>query len=282
MLKRWLSTFLLLVMLSSTQTQRLNAKDRVLSPIRDGDFATQDEIYSTVALVKSEDLTLRCSGTLISPTVVITAAHCLVDTVWVENTENGEISEVSFKHKPDDLYVMANELNIDNASMDSFYSIQSLNYPSDFPTSPAPDQCLLGPEKDIGILILNRPVTSLTPARIPTPEEIEPLMKEKNLFVINGYGRRTDFEKPRSGILAIGKSPLIHRGALGFVVGTVETPGAYPGDSGGPAYLEKDGTLLLVGAASSILNPRLEDCPAGSIYTFLPAYIDWIEKNSQE
>lgn len=73
------------------------------------------------------------------------------------------------------------------------------------------------------------------------------------------------------------KSLLILGPNLGF--------GACFGDSGGPAYVQKDGELYLVGATNGVqddLTPEMS-CEAGhDIYTFVGDYIDWIETTAKE
>jgi hypothetical protein len=51
-----------------------------------------------------------------------------------------------------------------------------------------------------------------------------------------------------------------------------------PGDSGGPAFIEVDGRLFLVGVSSASMNGRPGAYGVVDVYTRVSAYADWIER----
>jgi secreted trypsin-like serine protease len=57
--------------------------------------------------------------------------------------------------------------------------------------------------------------------------------------------------------------------------------GACHGDSGGPAYIRVDGELLLFGVTSRGIDDPNNDCSRYSAFTLIPAYLKWIEKTMQ-
>lgn len=58
---------------------------------------------------------------------------------------------------------------------------------------------------------------------------------------------------------------------------TLEGVGA-PGDSGGPAFIEADGRLLLVGVSSASMNGKPGTYGVVDVYTRISSYVDWIER----
>jgi hypothetical protein len=51
-----------------------------------------------------------------------------------------------------------------------------------------------------------------------------------------------------------------------------------PGDSGGPAFIEVDGRLWLVGVSSASMNGTPGAYGVVDVYTRVSSYADWIEK----
>jgi hypothetical protein len=57
---------------------------------------------------------------------------------------------------------------------------------------------------------------------------------------------------------------------------TLEGVGA-PGDSGGPAFVEADGKLLLAGVSSASMNGKPGTYGVTDVYTRISSYVDWID-----
>ena len=104
----------------------------------------------------SDGTWIYCSGTLISPTIFLTAAHCAND---------GERVSVTF----DSAYVDGDKL-----------------YTGTFEADPAYNQSQSDPH-DIAVVVLDRAVRGITPAKLPTAGSLSKLSKSQK-FVPVGYG----------------------------------------------------------------------------------------------
>lgn len=168
-----------------------------------------------------------CSGTLISPTVFLTAAHC-VNWMPAEGIATN------------DVYV----------TFDSVYEIGvSTIYPGTYYINPnyGHDNADLN---DVAVIVLDEPILHITPASLPTAgllDELKDAGELKNqTFVAVGYGTVRD---DKTG----GFHPLYWEGARRFATGTYDAMtkswlkismnpstgngGTCYGDSGGPHFL---------------------------------------------
>ncbi len=104
----------------------------------------------------SDGTWLYCSGTLVSPTVFLTAAHC---------GEDGERVAVSF---------------------DTAYRAGDKVYRGTFQADPLYNQAQSDPH-DIAVVVLAKPVSGIAPASLPEAGSLSDLPK-KQLFTSVGYG----------------------------------------------------------------------------------------------
>jgi V8-like Glu-specific endopeptidase len=109
---------------------------------------------------------ILCSGTLISPTVYLTAAHC---TAYLESLG---ISQVW-------------------VTFDTQFSDQSKLYPGSMHTNPGYNQAQSDPG-DIAVITLDRPVKGITPATLPPAGLFDQMKADGSLkaqtFTAVGYG----------------------------------------------------------------------------------------------
>jgi secreted trypsin-like serine protease len=165
---------------------------------------------------------LYCSGTLISPTVFLTAAHC---------ADDGERVGVTF---------------------DTAYHAGDKVYYGTFEADPLYSQVQSDPH-DIAVVVLDKPVRGITPAKLPSPDSLSGLSSDQ-IFTSVGYGAYEVTNGP-------GGHQFLYNDIRMMATGTLNTTtrswlrismnpstgngGTCYGDSGGPNFL---GTTQIIAA----------------------------------
>ena len=212
-----------------------------------------------------------CSGTIIGPRLIVTAAHCTQEIIG--RSEKGgpllpkaEDFIVSF-----DLQVSAKGRNI--------RAERVITHPDWNPSatlSPFP----LSMPHDIGLIVLAEDIPlDKAPAIIADPN-----LKVKSLTaMLAGYGVTRDRNKNDTGILrSIASIFSAENGRIARVTHGTWFKGICAGDSGGPAYVKVENEYQLVGAASTGADiPGLGCAGTNSNSTDIRYYKDWIAKVSQ-
>ena len=145
-------------------------------------------------LFYSPDGRFRCSATLVTPTVLLTAAHCTVDTVGKTLVD---FRSVVANQPPTGYPVAANpaagytQAEIEAAGFLSGTAYAHPDY-SNFTD--------LDNWNDVGVIVLDHPVTGIAPAAIAPRNYLDAYAQprlNKTLFTSVGYG--TEVRKPDSG-----------------------------------------------------------------------------------
>jgi hypothetical protein len=137
------------------------------------------------------------------------------------------------------------------------------------------------PFDDLTLLLLAEAVDGVAPRMIASTEALA----EARTTRLVGFGN-TDFW----GTTGYGEKRMVDVGiaspdpAYGarpqteFVAGMPKLDrDSCTGDSGGPAYIDVDGTWQLAGATSRATRNSRRECGDGGVYTRVAAYSDWIE-----
>jgi endonuclease G len=201
-----------------------------------------------------------CSGTLIAPSVALTAGHCNEGTLVLDN-----------------ILVGTNSLaNPDAGEM--LPVMQRIEYPSS-QTS-----------EDVTVLVLGRAsrfapralATGWARLDIANGAKVElvgygAVDKEANTYVNElqeAQSTITDFDCSTSSGCNAGAMPDGELGAGGMGIDTC------PGDSGGPLYLVTSYGNFLAGVTSRSYNNATFPCGGGGIYERPDKIVDWIEQQT--
>ncbi len=226
----------------------------------------------------------RCSATLVSPTVVLTAAHCTDGTVGKTALR---FDSVIAQSPPSPLPKTADPA----AGYTAAELTAAGGLSGDAKTHPEySDSTDVRNWNDVGVVVLDTPVVGITPATIAPANYLDrfaPKVLNKTLFTAVGYG--TEVRQPESGPQKpVPESyPIIRRVAelpgqkltpqLLQVNGNEKDPrgtgGTCFGDSGGPSF--QDGYQVTVTSYGYTSNCRYID---GFQRVDIPVVQDWLAK----
>ncbi|MFW2388320.1 MAG: S1 family peptidase [Polyangiales bacterium] len=254
----------LLVLLSASTVGRSARADDVGSRgeyIVNGEPSGATDLRSTVAILEAPEgevlddssrrtlaERLKCTGVLMSPSVVITAAHCYSDS----------------------LYVAAGLRTLDDVWTAEIRSVR---------------EAVAHGTSDIMLLVLDSPLAAVTPAAVlPAGESI---VGDPGIAQGYGRRRPDGYLGPLGqdqyqSLLNETNTPVEHFDESW--VATAEGPnqsGICFGDSGGPLYISRGNQLFVAGIASLLLQVSEDpECGFGALYVPLAGHLDWINEET--
>jgi hypothetical protein len=169
---------------------------------------------------------LYCSGTLITPDVFLTAAHCTA-------------AAAAYGAAPEDVFV----------TFDPVYDEDATLYPGTYHLNPDYGHDMHDLH-DVAVIVLDEPIAGITPAVLPPAGLLDDMKKAKDLkgqpFVTVGYGRLRDDKT--GGPHAIGDAGTRYFAEQTFLAlkpywlqismnPSTGSGGTCYGDSGGPHFL---------------------------------------------
>ena len=229
--------------------------------------------YPTIGGVLTNAGTI-CTGTLISPTAVLTAAHCVEpELLKLALQQAGE--EV-----PDEItyqFTFAHDLRAaqEGDKVDATAEWHE-RFLADLDDVLNPG---IGQWDDIAVLHLAAPLTG-HPVQKLAPSDVVDALEMDRMYAVAGYGLTDDEDPATAGKLTEGQSGLDEVAAHELAAGDGDQQQACRGDSGGPIFAD-DSDTYQIGIASRLNNANVgggqpPPCNTGLIYTRVDPYLPWI------
>lgn len=208
-----------------------------------------------------------CTGTLIAPRVVVTAAHCFANAASHWGTDQGQAK----------IRVTFDQQGIFNPSRVSYFG--AFYFDPAF-CSPCANGTKRFDDHDVAVVILDSSVSMSTYGKLPSPNFDDSLKKGTTLDTV-GYGVQSFLKPgqpdPNAVWTRYAASPTLldnDKGTNGDFLKI--SPAQCPGDSGGPVFLAGTNTMLAVMAYG---DTRLCDKP-GFDYRLDGTALGWIAATS--
>ncbi len=240
--------------------------------------ATDQQIFATVEIRHAGGSRGFCSGTLISPLLVVTAAHCAV----VE-PEVGVVRAAG----PGTLEVVAGHLASRSAHPGMIRPVFEVRvherYDHDFimgRNRSGAGQGGIGSPNDIALLLLAAPFDGIPNAPLLNKEREQELVHHGDVGFVAGYGIY-DLDDKLNGELYISDAVIDILGPMELLTRRLDQLGdSCYGDSGGPLYVPTEEGDFLVGLVSRGRSDVKRDCGDGGVYTLLSAHFAWIAETA--
>jgi secreted trypsin-like serine protease len=251
------------------------AEDRAQTSIVGGTTATTEEWPWTafILALDSKDMGFGCTGTVVAPTLVLTAGHCIQDIVTGRRTP------------PSRYIVVTGSSDIRDKTVRQVSKVQrALPYPGFNPFK------LHG---DAGLLVLAKPTTA-PPITLAGPADAALLAPNVPAYIA-GWGERGSRGNAKETVVLRKAQTFVQRrlycrnhtrvyylfynSSTQMCTSTPPTfhTGTCHGDSGGPALaFREDGTAVQIGITS--LGPANCDATRPDVYTRVDKIAGWVGK----
>ncbi len=200
-----------------------------------------------------------CTGTLVAPDLVVTAAHCVHSSLTMNQTP-------SFTLALDGMNAPTAEIHA-GATAIPYPTFNPQHQPS---TS-------VGDEHDIGVLVLADPIYGVDYARLPRMGETAGISTGAEVEIV-GYGFTVESDLNHYGVKNNATTHLTDIGTHEIGVASPGEPQNCQGDSGGPAMLDGSGGMRIISVVSRGTTTDASNCSQGGIHTRIDPYLEWIDQ----
>jgi MYXO-CTERM domain-containing protein len=199
---------------------------------------------------------LGCTGTLIAPDAVLTAAHCVDPAIWGDAVPGFTLA-----------------LDATGATGTPAFTPGRAKFAHESFDIQAEISDGLSQFFDVGVVLLAEPITSVEPVRMIRPDQVAALVADLDLEIA-GYGR-TSNDTDDYGVMydAVTKVISLNPSELQVGMGAPQ-PQNCNGDSGGPGMADVGDGRRVVGIVSRSFSGA--ECTNGGVDTRVDFYLDWI------
>lgn len=233
-----------------------------------------------------------CTGTLIAENLVLTAGHCLLNSPNKMRVIFGlDLYDLATAREEDVIkatqrqvvgYKTHHKYSQDSEEEFNRNDIALLKFSGGLPVGYKPAEILKDDttlKRGTNIRLVGFGVTKVvtTPVKYKRSKKFQESLDMGEIVCDDDNNNCVEIEMSGDGYLHQTTSPIFAFQETEFILDE-KNSGTCSGDSGGPAFLEVDGQLILAGVTSR----GTIFCDDQGVYTSVPSFVPWIEQTAKQ